>query len=248
MRKLVLIILFTFLCRPAFGIWSDYKLLLHCNGADESVVFTDASVAAHGNATVAGTAQVDTAVKKWGTGSLLLDGTGDYLTYADHADWDISTDWTLDLWIKYNSISISFIVEHYESNNDRWRLAYWDGLGFCMPSGGNNIVNLSGGTISDNDWHHVCVVRKAGQYWGMYLDGTQVAYTNDTSMDTFAGNLYIGTWGGGGYSVNGYMDEIRIQHSNYFEAAPVVGLTDTITVPTKEYAEPSYLNPIINNF
>jgi hypothetical protein len=32
------------------------------------------------------------------------------------------------------------------------------------------------------------------------------------------------------------MDEIRIQKSNYFNAAPNVGKTNTITVPTEAYS------------
>ena len=43
----------------------------------------------------------------------------------------------------------------------------------------------------------------------------------------------------------GYMDEIRIQHSNIFSATPVVGLTDTITVPTAEYTDVSAIYNMI---
>ena len=50
-------------------------LVAHMNGADESVIIPDSSPSAHGNATVVGNAQLDTAQKVFGTASLLLDGT-----------------------------------------------------------------------------------------------------------------------------------------------------------------------------
>jgi len=72
------------------------KSLLHLN--------TDyADVAAGGTHTWTGygNAQIDAAIKKFGAGSLLLDGDGDYIDTPDSADWAMgSGDFTVDFWMK----------------------------------------------------------------------------------------------------------------------------------------------------
>ena len=45
-------------------------------------------------------AQISTAQSKFGGASLLLDGTGDYLTIADSNDWDFPSDFTVELWFR----------------------------------------------------------------------------------------------------------------------------------------------------
>ena len=95
---------------PASGLPSaEYSsdaytvLLLHCNGVDESTTFTDSSGGGVGSphtVTAVGNAQIDTAQKKFDTGSALFDGTGDYLSLEDSDDWDFGTgDFTVDCWI-----------------------------------------------------------------------------------------------------------------------------------------------------
>ncbi|MDY6862917.1 MAG: LamG-like jellyroll fold domain-containing protein [Thermodesulfobacteriota bacterium] len=219
------------------------KLLLHCDGADESTTFTDKSSSVHGNATAGGNAQVDTAVTDpWSgnDGVLMLDGTGDYLSYADHADWDISTNWTLDLWVKHNTgepgAEESYVCQ-YEDDSNCWSLMRGsnESVNFYVWSGGTAIISLGTGidAITDTNWHHVAVC-KVGNEYGLYIDGTQVAYLSDSDTDTFAGTLYVGYQGAGAgtLDMDGYIADVRIRRDNHFGAAPVVGLTDTISIPT----------------
>jgi len=226
------------------------KLLLHMDGDNDSTTFTDASPAEHGNATVSGDAKVKTATKKWGTGSLLLDGT-DYLYYADSSDWDVfsslSTDWTIDWWFKFNDYSTpsnQWFLQHNTGNNS-------DGWGFYKASttfrfwlrtGGVTYFNGENGAIpQDTDWHH-CAYIKVGDDLGIYLDGTQVGYELLDRTINLSGNLYIGNYYGGVSGLNGYMDEISIVNYNIFSATPVSGKTDTISVPTSEYGTLIYDN------
>lgn len=85
---------------------SDTSLLIHCDGADESTSFTDKSSTGH-TVTATGDAQVATAQKKFGTGSCLLDGTGDYLSLADHNDWHLGggAPFTIDMQLRFGSLT-----------------------------------------------------------------------------------------------------------------------------------------------
>jgi hypothetical protein len=79
--------------------YDNVALLLPFDGADGATAATDYSPTPK-TVTFAGNAQLDTANKKWGNASLLLDGTGDYLSIPDHADWDLGTgDYTVEAWV-----------------------------------------------------------------------------------------------------------------------------------------------------
>lgn len=227
------------------GVDSNTKLLLHFNGTNGSTTVSDSSPAAHGNATVAGNAQLTTADKVFGTASLTLDGTGDYIYYADHADWDIvgsnTDDWTIDIRVKLANTSANnaLVTQVQTVNSNEWRLIHNNDtrLAFYFVIGGT-WHGLNGGSITDNNWHHAALC-KVGSTYGLYLDGTQTAYLSDSGTATYSGSLGIGALDvpAHGYDpLSGKIDELRIQHSNIFGAAPNVGETDTITVPTDEYA------------
>jgi len=230
--------------------WADVntKLLIHCDGDDGSQDFPDSSPSGH-IITAQGNAQVDTDYKKWGTGSCMLDGDSDYLEIADSADWDISTNWTLDFWIKWNSLGYQFLINQEEDASNDWYIYMLANvIRFTIRSGAADIVLVVGGSISDTNWHHIAVIRKDGRYWGIYIDGTQTGYTDDTSMDTFAGTLSIGRYGSGGYYFNGNMDEVHISHDNHFSAYPKSDNSDTITVPTGPYSDDqAILSLCVNN-
>src|SRR5262252_2595002 len=87
---------------PSSTVDSFTKILLHMDGADATTSFPDDAPTTVAHAwTAAGNAQVDTADSKFGGASLLLDGTGDWVTTVDSADYTLgSNDWTVDFWFK----------------------------------------------------------------------------------------------------------------------------------------------------
>jgi hypothetical protein len=240
---LMVLALCVMVCSADFAGAAPTKLLLHCDGADGSQIFSDDSPSSH-NITAYGDAQVDTATLIFGTGSLLLDGDGDYLTSADSADWDISTDFTIDLWVKHTDhVGDELYVGQTESNVKFWMFARSDdvdGIKFRIYDNGD-VVYLKGGAandITDTNQHHLAMC-KVGNEYGIYKDGTQIAYTSDANMAGFTGILNIGAWkvNGVGNYFDGHIDEIRISHYNEFGAAPKSDNTDTITVPDGPYSD-----------
>ena len=216
--------------------------MLHLNGADGATSTTDVSNSAHA-VTFNGTAQLDTAIKKFGSASLLLDGDSDSISMLDSTDWDIfattTESWTVDMWIYPTGGGDQQIIGQFEDSSNEW--------GFIVRTGGvgldlrvevaNSVVILVQASFSDisDTWSHVCFVKIADKY-ASYLNGTQVAYTTDTTLKTYSSPLVMGRKHGFGDYYAGGIDEARVQNSNYFLAAPNVGLTDTITVPTSEYS------------
>ena len=89
----------------AYSSDSDTLLLLHGDGSICVTTFSDSGNTNHGNATVIGNTHTDTSVKKFGTASMQFDGSGDRLTFADHADWTADNTWTLDVWVYITDLS-----------------------------------------------------------------------------------------------------------------------------------------------
>lgn len=214
---------------------ANTQLLLHCETQD-------ISNSKH-RIQFVGTAQTDIGTKKFGTASLLLDGDSDYLQILDNVNWDvvgnILEDWTIDLWVKHaDHVGTETYVIQWEDANNYWLLQHIHGSGlkFIVVSNGITIIDTGfGGEITDNTtFHHIAICKKRTKY-GLYKDGTQIAYVDDSSIDTFAGDLYIGATGAPGDYFQGSIDDVRVIKSNAFTADPNVGLTDTIIIPTSTH-------------
>lgn len=230
------------------GLDANTKLLLHMNaaptdantylpfdGADASTTMTDST----GNHTwtASGDAQLDTAQKKWGSASLLLDGTGDYVSAPDSTDWDIlgstSGSFTISGFVRFAAqTGDPTLAAQFVDTSNAWQFRSNAGqLSLYAVNGGTTEVNISGGTLSNSTWHH-CAACVVDGVVGLYIDGSQVAYDGSWSAFTLASSLYVGSKDGSASFVNGHIDDMAILPNNYFGAAPNVGNTDTITVPT----------------
>jgi len=218
-------------------------LLCHFEGTDGATTTTDAT--GRHTLTFAGTVEIDTASKKWGNSSALFTVAGNpHISSADSTDWDLcgsaADSWTIDFQVAHKTAAAASnetYISHAANTSTGWR--FWrdtaEALYFQLISGGVPAIgfNTAASAIADTNWHHVALCKVADEY-GIYVDGTQKGYVQDNSTQTITGSLYIGRFFNI-LSYDGWMDELRVQHSNYFGAAPVVGLTDTITPPIGPY-------------
>lgn len=247
MRLLLTILLFCFSSYVHANCDSNTKLLLHFNESDASTTTVDENCDASGAKTVIanGDVQTDSGVTKF-TNTALFDGTGDYWTLADNAAWDVfgstSGDYTVDFWVKHVSTAASqAYVAHGVLNGTQWFIRNETGgsgnLELRVYDGGATDIALDCTGFTDTNWHHVALVKVANEY-AFYKDGADCDYVLDNDTLNLTGLLYIGRRYdlGGEMYFNGNMDEMHIQASNHFSATPTSGLTDTITVPTSEYA------------
>jgi len=214
------------------GIDGFTKLMLHCNGTDGSTSFPDSSEESHSVSAV-GTAEVDTAQKVFGTGSLLCTNNGDYLSAPDSADWDFgSGDFTLDCRLRFSSLTLppAFFVR--QTSGSSYFYIAWQ-------TNGNVRFRDYGGTFdatfpwspSVDTWYHFAITR-SGSSIRCFIDGTQIG-----STQTFAGSfidrsvpLYMGGFPIFNFWLKGWMDEIRVSKG-------IARWTSNFTPPTQEYSE-----------
>jgi hypothetical protein len=140
-------------------------LLCHFEGDDGTTTIIDSSTTGH-TMVANGDAQIDTAQKTFGSASLLLDGTGDYVSSADHADWDFgSGDFSIDAWIRFNTVSVNTytILSQATDSDNHYRMyvrmssAGSGKLNFDAFDNGSSIVVCSSSATAwaVNTWYHV---------------------------------------------------------------------------------------------
>ena len=213
--------------------------LLHFDGADASTTITDESGKSW---TVSADAQIDTAQSKFGGASLLLDGTLDWITSADHADWRLdggsnSNAWTIDFWVRFNGdpgTARMGLVQQWATDDNYWSFTLVNNtLEIKIRESASNTVLLTNAWNPAADtWYHVACVKNGTTGYLMFIDGTQIGSTQTdiSPMPDFAGSIFVGIYNDstGNYYLNGWMDELRISKG-------VARWTANFSVPTAEY-------------
>jgi hypothetical protein len=176
-----------------------------------------------------GNAQIDTTTKKFGTGSLEFDGSGDWLRVQGTPNlFNLSTgDFTIECWFYAVSTGTSAIVQQGTTD---WRISYTSS-GVMRYQVGANSIQTSTGAFSFNTWTHLAIC-KSGTTTTLYLDGTSRVTT--TNSPTNSGNpVYVGANIDGGspfWPLNGYIDDLRITKG-------VARYTANFTPPTAAFPD-----------
>ncbi len=191
------------------------KFFIPFEGADASTTFTDLGGHAF---TPAADAQIDTAFYKNDLASGLFDGTGDWITTPDTADYDFGTaPYAFSFWFKTSQIGRQYvslfsnddvtvtgiaILMNIGTDSDG-KIAYYGALGTAK-------VTTTGG-YNDGNWHHLALVRN-GTDLQIYIDGTSkmtAVVAAGTSEDATL-TAYIGSSVIAGRDYAGSFDNFRI--------------------------------------
>lgn len=190
-----------------------------------------------------GNAQIDTAIKKYGSGSLEFDGSGDYLLcYSPRLLPAGREPMTVEFWMRANSLpTVSTLISwgNRVSNNF---------VGITVTSSGNigytdwnTNLSSSGVTLTTNTWYHI-----ACQYDGtnkqIYIDGVLRGSEVKTTYNTTATDrVTVGAQDGSLLEAfNGYIDDVRITKGR-------ARYTANFTPPTAELVVFGTVPNIVNN-
>jgi hypothetical protein len=199
----------------------------------------------------------DAVTLQFGSGSMSSPTTSDYLRYPNHTDYNIAgstiDNMTLSFWVKHKDVMASSTAGHGGAEGYFGKNANSsNGWGICreltgsiifeFEDTGNTVLNVTTApsTLIDTAWHWVVLVRVDQSNWAIYLDGTQVGYTSDTTDIAHGGlfNIGRGRLDRGEFNFVGHMDDVVLAHSNLYGANPNVGLTDTLPVPVSAFTLP----------
>src|SRR5574343_19561 len=168
--------------------WSSVVLQVTFTGSNGSTTFTDQSSYAR-TLTAAGNAQVQ-------SNRLELDGTTDYVSALDSANWQLTGDFTLEFFCLQtdNGAVLQSLASHYDAftpqTNQRGWLLYYRGNNvppqldlFVSTNGTSGIQNTVSQTLTAATDYDICVER-SGTTVRFYVNGTMVGSTT-SSASTF---------------------------------------------------------------
>ena len=217
-------------------------MLLHLEGADTSTTFTDTSLSPSIQ-TAVGSAQIDTAQFKFGTSSLLLNGSSDYVTiplgidyyWEDNLNFE-GEDFCFEGWFRFNTTPDDFCLwgsslvgSHFDIFDDT-NIRIYDSW---TPS---DFINFETSTLATGTWYHIAIARD-GDNLRVFLDGTQQDVTKNCGGHAYnhnsTGTHQLGAWNGT-HNFNGWMDEVRISKgtSRY---------TTNFSVETSAWTDPAWV-------
>jgi len=189
-------------------------LLLHMNGTNNSVTFTDKSYSTK-SITAFGDAKIVTTTSKFGGASASFDGTGDYLFVPYSSDFDFSAgDFTIEGWVNLNSLAtqVALIGKHHQSFASNIVFFITNSTTVTLYGPGSVSTARTVPTISTGVWYHWAIVR-SGSSTLIFWNGTQAgasisgSFTNSTSVGLTIGGHRENSIQ---ETLNGYLDEVRI--------------------------------------
>jgi hypothetical protein len=181
--------------------------------------YTNAGIfdsAAKNNYETLSTAQVSTAQAKWGTTSMVFNGTSDYIVNPSSAlvsAWGTG-DFTVEGWYYSNNIiGTPPLWLNSTSNSDGMSACYVYATGsVAFGKIGVNEITSATGVWSNSQWNHLAVVRSGATVY-IYVNGVSVAsgaastYVETTTVKpiTLGRNYQTAS-----IYYNGYIDDFRV--------------------------------------
>lgn len=174
-------------------------------------------------------------------GSLVFDGTGDYVNMSSQAALNLgTTNFTLEFWFYDLGSSLSYptiigTVSGWSSGSVSFR---YNNTGqankFTLHWNPHDPFLSSSSTFPSRTWHHVALTR-SGNSFTLWVNGTSQA--TGTSSDTFnlafgGTNLGWSAWDGGQGYVRGFVSDLRLLTGTVLYTSSFVPPAEPLTAIT----------------
>lgn len=218
-------------------LFSNVSFVTDWEGTDEGTDAVDFSNNKH-TITYVANASLEADQKKFGSTSLSLDGTGDWITLPDNTVFEFGTgEFTIEGWFNVSvKTKAGLITKWVGSGNLRsWMLRYDDTdnkLEFWRSTDGTDNTELFGAVqvLTIGQWYHIAVDKDGSDVLRMYVDGVMIASVTDAN--TFSDVSTVVKVGGynTAFSFNGFVDGVRITKGEAIYASD-----DGFVVPTTSF-------------
>jgi len=209
------------------GVDADGKFYVNGNltGLETAAVRGGKTISVNGNAVLSA------AQKKFGTTSLISDGTGDYLNISSTDDFGFGTgNYTVEGYFRFNSIATTQNLFDFRAgvSSDVAPVVYIN-AGGQLRFYSYNADRITGANLAIGVWYHIAVSRSGGTT-RLFLNGVSQGTPWVASTDYgVAKPLIIGARWDAANSVNGYIDEVRVSKGIARYTATFGSLTSVFT-------------------
>ena len=174
--------------------------------------FEEATTRSGKTLTANGDAQLSTAQKKFGTTSLLLDGTGDYVSLASSNDFGFGTGaFSINFWVRLDAIggtAQNLLDMRAGSASDTAVRLYTTSGNLYFDVGGTAQITANS-ALSATTFHHI-VIDRSGTSTKLFVNGTQVGTYSDSNNYGNIKPLVIGAAYDGSNATDGHIDDFRV--------------------------------------
>mgnify|MGYP003647516535 CR=1 FL=1 len=196
---------------PTKGYIDDFRVVY---GSKVHKAFTDLSDTPHDIAPVGDVAHTTKGPTATSRGSVQFEAAGDYLTIPDHADWNLSGDFTVESWVRLDSVSGYQHIITDSGGTNQFTLAYNGSQKWDTRFGGTTVEFTDSGLLVDT-WYHIAAVRSGMSSGNLefFRDGDSLGTATNTNTSTaLDGDIYIARYYGNTTTedFNGYLDDVRI--------------------------------------
>jgi hypothetical protein len=167
------------------------------------------------------------------TGSVLFDGSGDYLSVTANNDTILGNTWTVETWIFFNEVgggtSRNCILQSGSGVNNSGCLGIYTETGPIIRVRANapgSDVDSSSEAIVSNVWHHI-TVSCSNNFARIFVDGVLMGSGNTNGSVTESVTRIGSVTGFSDYDLNGYISNLRILKGTAL-------YTGNFTPPTRE--------------
>ena len=189
------------------------------------------------NLKMEGDTRISTQEKKFSTGSIYFDGSGDYLTVTNSTLSNTffspkEGDYTWEMFVKFAVLSGGSLYTLFSKYGSASEYQFYYNAGnHWNLSHGATTKSWADTSIAIDTWYHIALV-KDGTDYELFKDGTSLG-TNAFSNPTAGTRPFVlGTTFGGSnnalYQLNGYLDEVRLTKG-------VARYTSNFTPPTQTF-------------
>jgi hypothetical protein len=196
------------------------KVLLPFTGTDGGTTITDVNVGGSAHTwTAAGNANTDNAQSKFGGTSLACDGTGDWVTTADHADFSLGTsEFTVDVWARPAADGTQIRIAGQADSGLAAATSAWyierlaDNTIKAFVSNGSSFTSVTSvTTVLAGAWTHIALERTSNTLSLSINGGTPVTASFSGTVPNVSVALRVGAAGEAtGNPWNGWLDEFRL--------------------------------------
>ena len=192
----------------------DTKLIT-CHAAS----LTDGSASSH-TITSVGSAAVSNWAPNGGMKSVYFNGTSQYLTVPDSADWNMGSGaMGVEAWVWIESYQSHALVVGQWTSSYAWGLMFNGTTGYLRYQfyNGSSYTDQSAnnGQVPLQTWTHIALI-KTGSYSASFVNGDLVNQTNSTVHPQDSTSLLsIGARTDAGQKFKGYISNVRVTKGSY---------------------------------